>query len=829
MLGKVLKKNAVLPGGPAAAAGESQGLPPPIIGKRFPTYAWTDLVVKFPGTSALLFLLPVALIAFMNVSLPLKFDVGDAQYTIQFDTYKSLNVTMVEKLAWDSVRLSSRATEASQSQTCTDQALFQMNNAEKERLREGLSFTNRKIQHSRIYIIYTPQRMRHESHKDFMAPALNTHSIYDTPKFTRTMMTPEELLLLPITQPLQESTVIHPNVLDEIQSFEGNLMLFMKNVQDATTCWTSNTMHSHSVLEPPKCAPLTSFMGYMYPGQKVEVQTLDWPCANITAWENSGVGNMTSPRGAVEDLLRNPDWKWFVGERSKPSSLTFPALRSQLTLALNMADIDVMRNSDETISQAIDHLDEYLATQRRHYPSINIAWGGPALKAKEVRNAFKLDQRWLMLSFTIQVLAVARHAHSFVIGVSFVMTMWLTISASSFLFRVFTRSDTISIMYMLSYYTVMPFTTSSAYVFTSSFLLSGQMASHGRLNVLSLRQRLAWVYRKAGVAVVVSTLVVLVATGVTTMVPIPAVSGFSLLMLIEVVLNAYVFLTVFPSIIVFHHLHFSNRRRNAQRLRELANKSMAPKVKRHPHFVSFVRELWQLAGPIQRPHKKKKAELEPVKANHEEDFRRNRRKQTEEYITHVPVPFSFVTEDSSAVLTEKFQELSEENDWNAMPWETRRALWGTMATRLNFEGQVPGKLQQLMEVVNDAAQETITIPIAEQVMHRFETSRTSSTRRTTPSLSADHVPSLIRETTAQSSRPLTAEGQVEFSPLQPLPTLLHTTTTTPIALTTLTTTTTTTTTTITTTTITTAAAAAAAATRAAWWRQSCCRACSVAD
>ena len=461
---------------------------------------------------------------------------------------------------------------------------------------------------------------------------------------------------------VMEPTILHPEVAREIAALEKAIHKYLQD-RKPQTCWTSHRMHANDVLIPPTCSPFTSFMGYLFPGAKVLKQKMEEPCNIVSMWANSGQGDMASPRGAVTDLLKNEDWQWFVGDRAKPSSLNFPALRTQITVLApqNTASAEAERLA---VQEAVNTIDNFMRRQQPYLRNVHIAWGGPELKAKEVQTALKLDQRWLMLTFIIQVVAVARHAHSFVIGICFVLTMWLNFSAASFLYGALTGAKDISIMYMLSYYTVLPYTMSSAFVFISSFLQSGQMASHGRVNMLTLRQRLAWVYRKAGVAVGVSTIIMLAATGITVMIPIPTARGFAILMLIEVAINAYTFLTVFPSIIIFHHLHFSNKRRNTQRLRELAIKSRdaGALVKRHPHFVSFVHELWQSGGQTRprRPHRKRKAEPQwtPAVRVEDEDFRRHRRKQPDEFITHVPEPFVFRTDESDAIVIKELHQVS---------------------------------------------------------------------------------------------------------------------------------------------------------------------------
>ena len=49
-------------------------------------------------------------------------------------------------------------------------------------------------------------------------------------------------------------------------------------------------------------------------------------------------------------------------------------------------------------------------------------------------------------------------------------------------------------------------------------------------------------------------------------------------------------------------------------------------------------------------------------------------------------------------------------------------MWSKLAWRLTLEGQATGRLQQIMEAVNDGVQETVAIPIAEQRLSRWEMS-----------------------------------------------------------------------------------------------------------
>ena len=168
MLGKLLKKNVVMPGGPGASPAVTEGLPPPIIGKRFPTYVWTDVIVGYPVSLGMMFLLPVVCFAIFNVAMPLPVDFDDSQYTIQYDTARALRVTTLEKENWDAIRLASRMKEGQTSQACVVQALRGLGTT--NHVAEYLQNKATSYQRKRVYIIYRPTALRQPQHSAFLPP-----------------------------------------------------------------------------------------------------------------------------------------------------------------------------------------------------------------------------------------------------------------------------------------------------------------------------------------------------------------------------------------------------------------------------------------------------------------------------------------------------------------------------------------------------------------------------------------------------------------------------------------------------------------------------------
>ena len=487
MLGKLRKKNAVLPGGPGGSPTATRDeLPPPIIGKRFPRYFLTDFMVSCPGSLGLMFWFPVLLLASMNVPMPTRFEFDEFDYTIQYATARDLNVTTLEKETWDAIRLRGRKFESYGEASDSDCVVkfitegFARNVADYRRhkaqaLRQLQTSAGSDNPTARIYVIYQPTRVRQAGHEAFLPLADRNQSIWDNP------IRPSRARGRPRTRPIRWSpaSIMHPDVLDDIRAFEMNVVDYLAG-QGVKTCWAFHTLHGTPILDFPECAPLTSFMGYLYPGEKASKRSMVEPCDNVSMWENSGTGRrMASPYGAVVDLLKNEDWRWFVGKHAKPSALEFPALRMQITLT---HPLDPYLSADakrEFLSDAVSSLDGFMAEQQRHYPALRMAWGGEALKEKEVREAVGLDRRWLIASVAIAAVAVAQHSHSLVVGLGFAATLGLNVFAASFLYRALTRRNEVNVMFMLSHYAVLPFTASCAYVLISYFLLSGQMASHG--------------------------------------------------------------------------------------------------------------------------------------------------------------------------------------------------------------------------------------------------------------------------------------------------------------------------------------------------------------
>mmetsp|Transcript_21531 Transcript_21531/g.38661 ORF Transcript_21531/g.38661 Transcript_21531/m.38661 type:complete len:686 (-) Transcript_21531:23-2080(-) len=679
MLGKIFKKNAVLPGGPGAAA--AMALPPPIIGKKFPTYRWTDLLVSYPGISGMLLFLPLLMLSatYILVAVPFAFDIKD--YRISgHEAEKAFSLGQTAMAAWRAAQY--RASEGVSVSYCFAQ-LLQLGTLPSNS--EEWASVDRTEPKNRFNILYSPKDSARLPPGSF--PDHSAHSVWNLSSYKKDQGYKGWELIG--AQP----TLLHPEALAEIRMVEEKLLGYLER-HEILACWTSSQFQGKQLYNVPKCAPFTSAIPYFYPGDKKDVLvTAATPNCNSTTpmWSLDGTGTyLQDPKQALGLLLKtNPNWRWFVGEQAYPSMLHLPVLRTQVTFSSPISPEDgdntysTWRQENQVLQTLLNDVEIFLEVITSDLKYVTVTWGGGALQDREVLRALRRDQRLTSLSALLQLVLISYHTHSIFIGLMMAILLWSPIPASRLLYILAFQANTQGLLMTISVQFTMSFSLCCIYVICTSFFMSGQMASHGRFNRLSLRQRVAWLYRKGGVAVAISSLIVIACFISGLFIPIPALREFCGLMVFQLVLYAYLLLTVFPCIIIFHHLHFSGKRRNAQRRREIFRKSKATLLKRHPHVASFMLELFGHSPLQQRPHILWKTGQHIVGSVATEDFRKNRRKQNADDVCQVPLGLVFPDDETVDVVRAEVCNIiasksgvreSRRPEWSAMEWQGRQQI-----------------------------------------------------------------------------------------------------------------------------------------------------------
>eukprot|EP01065_Artemidia_motanka_P015424 TRINITY_DN1924_c1_g1_i1.p1 TRINITY_DN1924_c1_g1~~TRINITY_DN1924_c1_g1_i1.p1 ORF type:complete len:1988 (+),score=508.72 TRINITY_DN1924_c1_g1_i1:87-6050(+) len=354
-------------------------------------------------------------------------------------------------------------------------------------------------------------------------------------------------------------------------------------------CWRT------SLLNTAGCVPPASTLDYVFPGPLLSTPN------GSQRWQFDLTGPLQGPVDKTYSFLgQNPRWQWFTA--STTSGAASPLLRAQITLGSPASG-----SGDEAMAQSfVDELMGYLAgctnADGDHdclagdrtptgipaaVPPIRVTFGGDGITDGYVRRALRHD-RWVIAMSVIVLGAFTwLYTHSLFIAACTLLQITLCFFSSLFFLPLMTDSD-LTLLTVLALFVTLGLCADGVMVFFNTFRHSGLMLTRGRKNHLSVAQRLAWCYRKAGIGISASHAVACVAFGLNITSPVPAVSSFGLLMCLLTVLNVLMFLTFFPSIIVFHHYHVSGRRRTAQRQKEVLLRRRRTHA---PAFVNLVSEI----------------------------------------------------------------------------------------------------------------------------------------------------------------------------------------------------------------------------------------------
>eukprot|EP01060_Flectonema_neradi_P031481 TRINITY_DN4791_c9_g1_i1.p1 TRINITY_DN4791_c9_g1~~TRINITY_DN4791_c9_g1_i1.p1 ORF type:complete len:2034 (+),score=337.76 TRINITY_DN4791_c9_g1_i1:379-6102(+) len=339
--------------------------------------------------------------------------------------------------------------------------------------------------------------------------------------------------------------------------------------------------------EKPTCAPLASIAGYFYPG-KIQ-QEIDghyfWsfqPAYDFGPFDPEEGAN--AQQGPPDDILRafyqNPSWRWFTDSSNSKETQRSLMLRTQMMLGRPLDGISEKIEAEKLmktfIKQLTGHLDRVISdgslTMLDGSPvpeGVEVTYGGDGIIESVLDDAKERDQLFVLLGIVIVHIFLGVYTHSVFIAFMCFIQYGITYCTSAFLHFSTSDIEQLSLLSLLSSYVLLGMSTDGVMVFFNTFRQSAFMETNGRRNTLNVPQRLAFCFRKAGVGITISHLTAGVAFSMNSLSPVPAIRDFGVFMFIIMLVNIYMFLTVFPCILILHHYHVSHRRRNAQRQKEL--------------------------------------------------------------------------------------------------------------------------------------------------------------------------------------------------------------------------------------------------------------------
>eukprot|EP00755_Sulcionema_specki_P021238 Sspe_Gene.13089::Locus_4494_Transcript_1_1_Confidence_1.000_Length_6114::g.13089::m.13089 len=343
--------------------------------------------------------------------------------------------------------------------------------------------------------------------------------------------------------------------------------------------------------EDAPCVPLTSIAQYYFPGEVVH-QTFGSPTAGTTHtrlfWNFRYYEGepMQEPVDRVLDMFfQNPNWRWYVDQRTSNTVRQSSVVRAQLTIGrpIGKDDRDAAKKLNHFVRLLMAFLNPFVEETKdgRAGPDgprllngktapegIRIIYGGDGIAESLVDEARDSDLWFVRLAMFLVTLLIGLYCHSCFIALCAILQTGMCYSTAAYIFTS-SRDEELSLFTLLAFFIIVSMSVNGVFVFFNTFRQSAFMETTGRRNTLNVPQRMAFCFRKAGVGIVITHLTAGVAFVCNAVSPIPAVRGFGIFMLILICVNIYLFLTMFPCVIIFHHFYISKRRRNAQRQKEV--------------------------------------------------------------------------------------------------------------------------------------------------------------------------------------------------------------------------------------------------------------------
>ena len=591
-LGKLNKKGQVAPAGvPQTAANgpvlRGPGGPPghaaaPVIGKRYPTYFYTTLLASFPMSCLLFFIAtPFLLSCYSMFTLETNnLDVTLASFEISdHSTVQNRDVTMSAVKDWK------RALDAYDFQSTTEQF---GQSIDLGALTDDFDIKEPpigSIPWKRLYIQY---KVDLEQIFEISDCNVKDNNPFASIKEAHNLLTKTDYIqfMHELEDTLQELPFwgdVCFRSLDKAGNRKFSAQAYKEKLNKNGDDYKMG------------CVPFTSFKQYYFPGG-VEMEeyndagesrlffTFDTTDDKL----NSKIRD-TMQRPASDVLTtfyQNPSWQWFGDALHTQDSKQSLVLRTQITIGRPLENIVSQEAAEQLVdgylSNFIKVMDTVVAVTKtaqgaeglsqlgitRFPRGLSISYGGDGLVESQLREAKERDWWFVFAGVCVVLFVIGGYTHSFFIATMSVGQLALTYFTATFI-HFYARDEDMSLLTLLSFYIMLTMSTDGVMISFNTFRQSAFMETSGRVNTLNIPQRMAFCFRKAGAALAMSHMSAAAAFIVNTVSSVPAIRDFGIFMVWLVCVNLYMFLTVFPCVLLLHHFHISRKRRNAQRQKEI--------------------------------------------------------------------------------------------------------------------------------------------------------------------------------------------------------------------------------------------------------------------
>lgn len=483
----------------------------PVVGKSYPTNIYTDFLSRYPSVCAAVFaLIPFVLIC---VGLTEDTDIDESTTSFTLDSHTA-------------------ATQYRSVTSATESWMIEFSELQNLSFYRSLTASPRGQPQVRFFIDYE---------------ITNSPSCIAAQK-------------IPAGADQLFSSILNENPMLYVQSIERAIF---KLPSFTAVCWTNDLQGGVHSSQPPTCVPPSSFTTYFFPELLGEVD-------GYAVFLSTGTGrDYQHPLSSVLSYIRvNPMAPWFT-ETTNISENT-KRLRSQFTTGW---PVFVSTKSPMTQKVYDDHVNQFLMDASGYLdslapnPCVRVTYGGDRVEEAKLKNKLKnASYMSFIVAFATLVLLWV-HTKSIIISACILVQALFTYLAAWALFSF--GKTTFPLMSYLGAFVTIVVCLDGALTFYDTFQHSGVMATTGRINLLSVSQRMAYTVRKAGTGVLLSNGIGITAFVITIASPIDGVRDFGKLMSIVLSVNLVLCVTLSPAYILFHHFHFSQRQRLVQRQKEV--------------------------------------------------------------------------------------------------------------------------------------------------------------------------------------------------------------------------------------------------------------------
>lgn len=523
--GPVVKKGAIVPAGMRLAPRQQQ---PEVVGKKFPSNLYVDIIARYPTLALVLAVIPPLVIMFIAVSSINDVDVRPDGFTIR-DHPVVRDATALRDMTelWSRTQREGNFTSQS-----------------------ALANAQRSQPKYRVELQFVLNLARLQAH--FVTQSGGTNqSLPDSV----TLLSEEAL------------TLVRDVEIDARTSLYYTTLCLRNDLKGGEPSGSSTL----------PCVPPVSVTTYFFPGSPV----------NDREWPMSGDGaTFQEPREyTINRLKANPQYKWFMGRGLTQLNPRVVLLRSQFVFGWPIRSSSGGFLSESQYEDLLrDFVNDFRGKLQRRLDArtfatsgighfVDVVLGGDQVEEAKLMAALDDEYFRVPVAALIVIFFLYLHSRSGVITGCAVVQLLLTYLVATGLMSMGQRR--IPLLSSISMYVIITFGLDGTMIYYDTFLHSGFMPTTGRRNMLTVPQRMAYTMRKAGTGVIMANLVALGAFATNTASAIPAVADFGTLMVIVCLTNMYMAVTYSPAYILFHHYYFSKRRRNLQRQKEILMRQSA--------------------------------------------------------------------------------------------------------------------------------------------------------------------------------------------------------------------------------------------------------------